>query len=128
MKHISRPISLIGIVAGAGLLLAACGGAAGTDDNPPAETDDTTASPDVEAVGDGSPSDAACAAAAGGTTRHWATTDAEVFKEKVKDGKTVMGVIRSTVVVGPDGRVQHAMYDVKPTGHVAALRSELGVD
>lgn len=49
------------------------------------------------------------------------------YGEKVKDGRTVTGVIRSTVVVDPDGRVAHAEYDVKPTGHVAALRHALGV-
>ncbi|MCW2700303.1 MAG: alkyl hydroperoxide reductase/Thiol specific antioxidant/Mal allergen [Blastococcus sp.] len=49
------------------------------------------------------------------------------YGEKVKDGKTVMGVIRSTVVVDGEGRVSHVDYDVKPTGHVAALRERLGV-
>lgn len=49
------------------------------------------------------------------------------FGEKVKDGKAVTGVIRSTVVVDPEGRVQLAEYDVKPVGHVAALREALGV-
>jgi peroxiredoxin Q/BCP len=46
--------------------------------------------------------------------------------EKVKDGQTVTGVIRSTVVIDADGRVAHAEYDVKPAGHVAALRKKLG--
>jgi peroxiredoxin Q/BCP len=49
------------------------------------------------------------------------------YGEKVKDGQTVTGVIRSTVVLDPEGRVTHAQYDVKPTGHVAALRESLGV-
>jgi peroxiredoxin Q/BCP len=49
------------------------------------------------------------------------------YGEKVKDGKTVTGVIRSSVVVDPEGRVAHAQYDVKPAGHVAALRETLGV-
>jgi peroxiredoxin Q/BCP len=49
------------------------------------------------------------------------------YGEKIKDGKTVIGVIRSTVVVDPEGRVAHAQYDVKPSGHVAALRETLGV-
>jgi thioredoxin-dependent peroxiredoxin len=49
------------------------------------------------------------------------------YGEKVKDGRTVTGVIRSTVVVDPEGRVAHAEYDVKPAGHVAALRDALGV-
>lgn len=49
------------------------------------------------------------------------------YGEKVKDGAITMGVIRSTVVVDPEGRVAHAEYDVAPTGHVAALRERLGV-
>jgi thioredoxin-dependent peroxiredoxin len=48
------------------------------------------------------------------------------YGEKVKDGRTVTGVIRSTVVVDPEGRVAHAEYDVKPAGHVASLRDTLG--
>jgi peroxiredoxin Q/BCP len=49
------------------------------------------------------------------------------YGEKVKDGKTVTGVIRSTVVVDAEGRVAHAEYDVQAVGHVAALRERLGV-
>jgi thioredoxin-dependent peroxiredoxin len=48
--------------------------------------------------------------------------------QKTMYGKTVTGVIRSTVVVGADGRVEIAQYNVKATGHVAKLRRELGVD
>lgn len=49
------------------------------------------------------------------------------FGEKTMYGKTVTGVIRSTFVVGPDGRVVDARYNVKATGHVAKLRKDLGV-
>jgi peroxiredoxin Q/BCP len=42
-------------------------------------------------------------------------------------GRTVMGVIRSTFVVGPDGKIEHAFYNVKATGHVAKLRRDLGL-
>jgi peroxiredoxin Q/BCP len=42
--------------------------------------------------------------------------------------KTVEGVIRSTVVVGEDGTVEAAQYNVKATGHVAKLRRDLKVD
>jgi peroxiredoxin Q/BCP len=42
-------------------------------------------------------------------------------------GKEVTGVIRSTFVVGEDGRIERAMYGVKATGHVEKLRRELGV-
>ena len=47
--------------------------------------------------------------------------------EKQNYGKTYVGVIRSTVVVGPEGKVELARYNVKAKGHVASLRSELGV-
>jgi peroxiredoxin Q/BCP len=47
--------------------------------------------------------------------------------EKSMYGKKVVGVIRSTVVVGPDGTVKLAKYNVKATGHVASLRKALGV-
>lgn len=50
------------------------------------------------------------------------------FGEKNLYGKTVTGVIRSTVVVDPEGKVELAQYNVKATGHVAKLRHELGID
>ena len=37
------------------------------------------------------------------------------------------GVVRSTFVVGTDGRLTYAKYNVKATGHVARLRDELGI-
>lgn len=43
-------------------------------------------------------------------------------------GRQVTGVIRSTVVVDPSGRVELALYNVRATGHVARLRRELGID
>jgi len=48
--------------------------------------------------------------------------------EKKNYGKTYHGVIRSTVVIGPDGNVSLAQYNVKATGHVAKLRRDLGLD
>jgi len=50
------------------------------------------------------------------------------FGEKKMYGKTVEGVIRSTVVVDEDGRVSHTFYNVKATGHVAKLRRDLGLE
>ena len=47
------------------------------------------------------------------------------FGEKKLYGKTVQGVIRSTVVVDEDGKVFLAQYNVKATGHVAKLRRDL---
>jgi len=50
------------------------------------------------------------------------------FGEKMLYGKKVTGVIRSTVVVDEDGKVELAQYNVKATGHVAKLRRDLGID
>jgi peroxiredoxin Q/BCP len=47
--------------------------------------------------------------------------------EKSLYGKTVVGVIRSTVVVDAEGNVELAKYNVEATGHVASLRKTLGV-
>jgi thioredoxin-dependent peroxiredoxin len=49
------------------------------------------------------------------------------YGEKQLYGKTVQGVIRSTFIVGEDGRIEVAQYGVRATGHVAKLRRELGV-
>ena len=48
--------------------------------------------------------------------------------EKQLYGKTVVGVIRSTFVIGEDGVVQSASYGVKAKGHVAKLWRNLGLD
>ena len=50
------------------------------------------------------------------------------YGEKKLYGKVVEGVIRSTVVVGEDGVVTHAQYNVKATGHVARIRRDLGIE
>lgn len=50
------------------------------------------------------------------------------YGEKRLYGKVVTGVIRSTVVVAADGTVEWARYNVKATGHVAMLRTALGLD
>jgi thioredoxin-dependent peroxiredoxin len=47
------------------------------------------------------------------------------YGEKKLYGKTMVGVIRSTIVVDPDGKVQSALYNVKATGHVAKLMRDL---
>ena len=47
--------------------------------------------------------------------------------EKLVNGEILEGVLRSTVVVGPDGRTVLAQYQVDAQGHVAALKEELGV-
>ncbi|MHC5902567.1 thioredoxin-dependent thiol peroxidase [Streptomyces sp. S6] len=49
------------------------------------------------------------------------------YGEKKLYGKTVVGVIRSTVVVDEAGNVERALYNVKATGHVAKIIKDLGV-
>ncbi|MEV7661168.1 thioredoxin-dependent thiol peroxidase [Paenarthrobacter sp. NPDC089316] len=48
--------------------------------------------------------------------------------EKKNYGRTYMGLIRSTIVVDPDGKVSLAQYNVRATGHVAKLRRDLKLD
>jgi peroxiredoxin Q/BCP len=49
------------------------------------------------------------------------------FGEKKLYGKTVTGVIRSTIVVDEEGKVERALYNVKATGHVAKIIRDLGL-
>ncbi|MFJ2115214.1 MULTISPECIES: thioredoxin-dependent thiol peroxidase [unclassified Streptomyces] len=49
------------------------------------------------------------------------------FGEKKLYGKTVTGVIRSTIVVDEQGRVEQAFYNVRATGHVAKIIKDLGL-
>ena len=49
------------------------------------------------------------------------------YGEKTMYGKTTVGVIRSTFLVGPDGTIEEAQYGVKATGHVGRLLRDLDV-
>jgi peroxiredoxin Q/BCP len=49
------------------------------------------------------------------------------YGEKQSYGRTITGVIRSTFIIDPDGKIAKAMYNVRATGHVAKLRKDLGV-
>ncbi len=48
--------------------------------------------------------------------------------EKKNYGKSYQGLVRSTIVVGGDGKVAAAQYNVRATGHVAKLRRDLKID
>jgi peroxiredoxin Q/BCP len=48
--------------------------------------------------------------------------------EKMNYGKKIEGVLRSTFVIDEDGRILHALYNVKATGHVARVRKLVGLD
>ncbi|HEY8702549.1 MAG TPA: thioredoxin-dependent thiol peroxidase [Arthrobacter sp.] len=47
--------------------------------------------------------------------------------EKLVNGEITEGIVRSTVVLDPEGKVTLAQYQVKAQGHVSALRETLGV-
>jgi peroxiredoxin Q/BCP len=47
------------------------------------------------------------------------------YGEKMMYGKKVMGVIRSTFVIGPTGKVERASYNVRADGHAAKVLSGL---
>lgn len=47
--------------------------------------------------------------------------------EKKNYGKTITGVLRSTFVIDAEGRIEQALVNVKATGHVARLRTSLGI-
>jgi len=44
-----------------------------------------------------------------------------VWVEKKAMGRTYMGVERSTFIIGPDGRVEHVLAQVKPDEHADQL-------
>jgi peroxiredoxin Q/BCP len=50
-----------------------------------------------------------------------------VWGEKTMYGKRITGVLRSTFVIDEEGRIELAQYNVRATGHVAALRKKLGL-
>jgi len=45
--------------------------------------------------------------------------------EKTLYGKKMVGVIRSTFLVGPDGRIRRAWYNVRADGHAEKVLAEL---
>jgi peroxiredoxin Q/BCP len=47
------------------------------------------------------------------------------FGEKMMYGKKVNGVIRSTFVVGPTGKIEHAWYGVRADGHADKVLATL---
>ena len=49
-----------------------------------------------------------------------------VWKEKTMYGKRVMGIVRTTYLIGEDGRIEKAMEKVKPAENPADMLSALG--
>ena len=48
-----------------------------------------------------------------------------VLKEKNMYGKTVLGIERSTFVIGPDGKLKQEFRGVKAAGHAAEVLAAL---
>lgn len=52
-----------------------------------------------------------------------------VMKEKNMYGKKVIGIARTTFLIGPDGKIRHIFEKVKPEGHaeevLAAIKGQL---
>ena len=48
-----------------------------------------------------------------------------VVQEKNMYGKKVMGIARTTFIIGPDGKIQHIFPKVKPEGHAAEVLAYL---
>ena len=51
-----------------------------------------------------------------------------VWREKMNYGKTYLGVSRSTLVIGNDGKLISVGYNVRASGHVDRLVRELGIE
>jgi thioredoxin-dependent peroxiredoxin len=49
-----------------------------------------------------------------------------VWAEKSRSGRTFMGIVRSTFVIGPDGTVEKVMRNVKPATHADDVLAVLG--
>ena len=48
-----------------------------------------------------------------------------VYKEKNMYGKKVMGVVRTTFIIGPDGKIKQIFHKVKPEGHAEEVLAYL---
>jgi len=48
-----------------------------------------------------------------------------VIQEKNMYGKKVMGIVRTTFIIGPDGKIQRIFPKVKPEGHAEEVLSYL---
>ena len=49
-----------------------------------------------------------------------------VWKEKNMYGKKVMGIARTTFVIGPEGKIEKIYENVKAQGHAAQVLADLG--
>jgi len=48
-----------------------------------------------------------------------------VLREKNMYGRKVLGIARTTFIIGPDGKIQHIFEKVKPEGHAEEVLTYL---
>jgi peroxiredoxin Q/BCP len=60
-----------------------------------------------------------------GDTSHRMLEAYGVWQEKMTYGVAKMGIVRTTYVIGPDGKVTHAFPKVKADGHAAEVLAAL---
>lgn len=58
---------------------------------------------------------------------HIAMAAYDTWGEKQNYGKTYMGVIRSTFIINATGHIEHALYNVRATGHVGRVLKLVGL-
>lgn len=49
-----------------------------------------------------------------------------VWAEKIRDGRTSMGILRTTFLIGPDGVILRVFNNVRPEGHSQEILGALG--
>ena len=49
----------------------------------------------------------------------------DVLKEKNMYGRKVIGVARTTFLIGPDGKIEHVFESVKPDGHAEEVLAQV---
>ncbi len=49
----------------------------------------------------------------------------DVIKEKTMYGKKVMGIARTTFLIGPEGKIEHVFESVKPDGHAEEVLAKV---
>jgi peroxiredoxin Q/BCP len=57
---------------------------------------------------------------------HEVATRYGAYGEKVLYGKPTVGVIRSTFIIDPEGKIERAWYSVRADGHAAKVLEEVG--
>ena len=48
-----------------------------------------------------------------------------VIQEKNMYGRKVKGIVRTTFIIGPDGKIDHVFNNVKPEGHAEEVLAAL---